>query len=187
MAENWKNCLEEELICPICLNVFSEPVQLPCKHNFCRMCINEAWSKETGMVRCPECNHAYSQKPALEKNHKLSNIVEKFNALNVEKMPAVLHCILCRRGPPLQAQKVCLRCNAPCCHSHVQTHLQQPSSNAGHLLVDAEDVRAWSCPQHDWVQTISLWNWACGRLPVLLLLQMCYQPRPRGVRYRSQT
>ncbi len=149
MAENWKNCLEEELICPICLNVFSEPVQLPCKHNFCRMCINEAWSKETGMVRCPECNHAYSQKPALEKNHKLSNIVEKFNALNVEKMPAVLHCILCRRGPPLQAQKVCLRCNAPCCHSHVQTHLQQPSSNAGHLLVDAEDVRAWSCPQHD--------------------------------------
>uniref|UniRef100_A0A8C2FF97 Zinc finger RING-type eukaryotic domain-containing protein n=1 Tax=Cyprinus carpio TaxID=7962 RepID=A0A8C2FF97_CYPCA len=49
MAENWKNCLEEELICPICLNVFSEPVQLPCKHNFCRM------------VRCPECNHAYSQ------------------------------------------------------------------------------------------------------------------------------
>ncbi|KAL0179232.1 hypothetical protein M9458_024674, partial [Cirrhinus mrigala] len=77
MAENWKNCLEEELICPICLNVFSEPVQLPCKHNFCRMCINEAWSKDTGMVRCPECNHAYSQKPALEKNHKLSNIVEK--------------------------------------------------------------------------------------------------------------
>lgn len=149
MAENWKNCLEEELICPICLNVFSEPVQLPCKHNFCRMCINEAWSKDTGMVRCPECNHAYSQKPALEKNHKLSNIVEKFNALNVEKTPAVLHCILCRRGPPLQAQKVCLRCNAPCCHSHVQTHLQQPSSNAGHLLVDAEDVRAWSCPQHD--------------------------------------
>lgn len=149
MAENWKNCLEEELICPICLNVFSEPVQLPCKHNFCRMCINEAWSKDAGMVRCPECNHAYSQKPALEKNHKLSNIVEKFNALNVEKTPAVLHCILCRRGPPLQAQKVCLRCNAPCCHSHVQTHLQQPSSNAGHLLVDAEDVRAWSCPQHD--------------------------------------
>ncbi|RXM99516.1 putative E3 ubiquitin-protein ligase TRIM8 [Acipenser ruthenus] len=53
------------------------------------------------------------------------------------------------RGPPLPAQKVCLRCNAPCCQSHVQTHLQQPSSNPGHLLVEAEDVRAWSCPQHD--------------------------------------
>ncbi|XP_018591768.2 E3 ubiquitin-protein ligase TRIM8b [Scleropages formosus] len=149
MAENWKNCFEEELICPICLHVFSEPIQLPCKHNFCRGCISEAWSKDTGLVRCPECNHAYNQKPSLEKNHKLSNIVEKFNALNVEKTPTVLQCILCRRGPPLPAQKVCLRCNAPCCQSHVQTHLQQPSSNTGHLLVEAEDVKAWSCPQHD--------------------------------------
>ncbi|XP_030630154.1 LOW QUALITY PROTEIN: E3 ubiquitin-protein ligase TRIM8b [Chanos chanos] len=149
MAEMWKSCLEEELICPICLHTFTEPVQLPCKHNFCRVCINEAWSKDAGMVRCPECNHGYSQKPSLDKNHKLSNIVEKFNALNVEKTPTVLQCILCRRGPPLPAQKVCLRCKAPCCLSHVQTHLQQPSSNLGHLLVDAGEVRAWSCPQHD--------------------------------------
>ncbi|XP_006630933.2 E3 ubiquitin-protein ligase TRIM8 [Lepisosteus oculatus] len=149
MAENWRNCFEEELICPICLHVFVEPIQLPCKHNFCRGCISEAWSKDTGMVRCPECNHAYNQKPSLEKNLKLTNIVEKFNALNVEKTPAILQCIFCRRGPPLPAQKVCLRCNAPCCQSHVQTHLQQPSSNPGHLLVEAEDVRAWSCPQHD--------------------------------------
>ncbi|XP_036403224.1 E3 ubiquitin-protein ligase TRIM8-like [Megalops cyprinoides] len=149
MAENWKNCFEEELICPICLHVFVEPIQLPCKHNFCRGCISEAWSKDTGMVRCPECNHAYNQKPTLEKNLKLTNIVEKFNALNVHKTPAILQCILCRRGPPLPALKVCLRCNAPCCQSHIQTHLQQPSPNPGHLLVDAEDVRAWSCPQHE--------------------------------------
>ncbi|XP_076830370.1 E3 ubiquitin-protein ligase TRIM8a [Brachyhypopomus gauderio] len=149
MAENWKNCFEEELICPICLHVFVEPIQLPCKHNFCRGCISEAWAKDTGLVRCPECNHAYNQKPNLEKNIKLTNIVEKFNALNAEKTPATLQCILCRRGPALPAQKVCLRCNAPCCQSHVQTHLQQPSPNPGHLLVDAEDVRAWTCPQHD--------------------------------------
>ncbi|XP_052006929.1 E3 ubiquitin-protein ligase TRIM8-like [Xyrauchen texanus] len=149
MAENWRNCFEEELICPICLHVFVEPVQLPCKHNFCRDCISEAWAKEAANVRCPECNHAYNQKPNLEKNIKLNNIVEKFNALNVEKAPAILHCILCRRGPPLQAQKVCLRCNAPCCQSHVQTHLQQACPAAGHLLVASEEVRAWSCPHHD--------------------------------------
>uniref|UniRef100_A0A493SSU0 RING-type domain-containing protein n=1 Tax=Anas platyrhynchos platyrhynchos TaxID=8840 RepID=A0A493SSU0_ANAPP len=33
---------EQELICPICLHVFVEPVQLPCKHNFCRGCIGES-------------------------------------------------------------------------------------------------------------------------------------------------
>lgn len=109
MAENWKNCFEEELICPICLHVFVEPVQLPCKHNFCRGCIGEAWAKDSGLVRCPECNQAYNQKPGLEKNLKLTNIVEKFNALHVEKPPTALHCVFCRRGPPLPAQKVCLR------------------------------------------------------------------------------
>lgn len=149
MAENWKNCFEEELICPICLHVFVEPVQLPCKHNFCRGCIGEAWAKESGLVRCPECNQAYNQKPNLEKNLKLTNIVEKFNSLNLEKTPSVLHCVFCRRGPPLPAQKICLRCEAPCCQSHVQTHLQQPSTARGHLLVEADDVRAWSCPQHN--------------------------------------
>lgn len=149
MAENWKNCFEEELICPICLHVFVEPVQLPCKHNFCRGCIGEAWAKDSGLVRCPECNQAYNQKPGLEKNLKLTNIVEKFNALHVEKPAAALHCVFCRRGPPLPAQKVCLRCEAPCCQSHVQTHLQQPSTARGHLLVEADDVRAWSCPQHN--------------------------------------
>ncbi|KAF7254016.1 E3 ubiquitin-protein ligase TRIM8 [Varanus komodoensis] len=109
----------------------------------------EAWAKETGLVRCPECNQAYNQKPNLEKNLKLTNIVEKFNSLNLEKTPSVLHCVFCRRGPPLPAQKICLRCEAPCCQSHVQTHLQQPSTARGHLLVEADDVRAWSCPQHN--------------------------------------
>lgn len=149
ITESWRNCFEEELICPICLHVFVEPVQLPCKHNFCRGCISEAWAKDTGLVRCPECNHTYNQKPNLEKNIKLTNIVEKFNVLNAEKEPIIPQCILCRRGPGLPAQKVCLRCNAPCCQSHIQTHLQQPSQTAGHLLVDVEDVRAWRCPQHD--------------------------------------
>lgn len=150
MAETWRNCFEEELICPICLHVFSDPIQLPCKHNFCRGCISEAWAKDSSLARCPECNHAYTQKPSLEKNHKLSNIVEKYNALSVEKATTpALQCILCRRGPPLPAVKVCLRCNAPCCQSHVQTHLQQPCSALGHLLVEAEAVKAWTCLQHD--------------------------------------
>ncbi|XP_041645428.1 E3 ubiquitin-protein ligase TRIM8-like [Cheilinus undulatus] len=149
MDENWKNCFEEELLCPICLNVFEEPIQLPCKHNFCKGCISEAWAKDTAGVRCPECNHEYDQKPALEKNFKLANIVKRFNALNTEKVPAVLHCVLCRRGPPLPVRKVCLRCKEPCCQTHIQTHLQQPCAAPGHLLVDAEELSAWTCPSHE--------------------------------------
>ncbi|XP_029377048.1 E3 ubiquitin-protein ligase TRIM8a [Echeneis naucrates] len=149
MDASWKNCLEEELLCPICLNVFDEPIQLPCKHNFCKGCISEAWAKDSAAVRCPECNHDYSQKPALEKNFKLANIVKRFNALNTEKAPAVLQCVLCRRGPQLPVRKVCLRCKEPCCQTHIQTHLQQPCAAPGHLLVDAEELSAWTCPSHE--------------------------------------
>lgn len=149
MDASWKNCLEEELLCPICLNVFDEPIQLPCKHNFCRGCISEAWAKDNGAVRCPECNHDYNQKPTLEKNFKLANIVKRFNALNTEKVPAVLQCVLCRRGPQLPVRKVCLRCKEPCCQTHIQTHLQQPCAAPGHLLVDAEELSAWTCPSHE--------------------------------------
>lgn len=149
MIASWKNCFEEELLCPICLNVFEEPVQLPCKHNFCRNCICEAWAKDSSAVRCPECNHDYDPKPTLEKNFKLANIVKHFNALNTEKIPAVLHCVLCRRGPPLPVRKVCLRCKEPCCQSHVHTHLQQPCAAPGHLLVDPEELNAWTCPTHE--------------------------------------
>lgn len=150
MDASWKNALEEELLCPICLNVFEEPVQLPCKHNFCKTCISEAWSGviSTG-IRCPECNHEYSQKPVLEKNFKLANIVNRFNALNTEKAPVVLQCALCRRGPSLPVRKVCLRCKEPCCQTHIQTHLQQPCAAPGHLLVDAEELSAWTCPTHE--------------------------------------
>ncbi|XP_041866301.1 E3 ubiquitin-protein ligase TRIM8a [Melanotaenia boesemani] len=149
MDASWKNCFEEELLCPICLNVFDEPIQLPCKHNFCKGCISEAWAKESAAVRCPECNHDYDKKPTLEKNFKLANIVKRFNALNTEKVPAVLHCVLCRRGPPLPVRKVCLRCKEPCCQTHIQTHLQQPCAAPGHLLVDAEELSAWTCPSHE--------------------------------------
>ncbi|KAM9364371.1 E3 ubiquitin-protein ligase TRIM8a [Pholidichthys leucotaenia] len=149
MDASWKNCLEEELLCPICLNVFEEPIQLPCKHNFCKGCISEAWAKDSAAVRCPECNHDYEQKPTLEKNFKLANIVKRFNALNTEKPAAVLHCVLCRRGPPLPVRKVCLRCKEPCCQIHIQTHLQQPCGAPGHLLVDLEELSAWTCPIHE--------------------------------------
>ncbi|KAM9726662.1 E3 ubiquitin-protein ligase TRIM8a [Menidia menidia] len=150
MDASWKNCFEEELLCPICLNVFEEPIQLPCKHNFCRGCISEAWAKESAAVRCPECNRDYERKPAPEKNFKLANIVKRFNALNADKgPPAPLHCVLCRRGPPLPVRKVCLRCKEPCCQAHVQTHLQQPCAAPGHLLVDAEELSAWTCPSHE--------------------------------------
>lgn len=34
--------LEKQLVCPICLEMFTKPVViLPCQHNLCRKCAND--------------------------------------------------------------------------------------------------------------------------------------------------
>ena len=41
--------LEKQLICPICLEMFSKPVViLPCQHNLCRKCANDVFQVGRG-------------------------------------------------------------------------------------------------------------------------------------------
>lgn len=43
--------LEKQLICPICLEMFSKPVViLPCQHNLCRKCANDVFQVGSGQV-----------------------------------------------------------------------------------------------------------------------------------------
>ncbi|XP_053550145.1 zinc-binding protein A33 [Bombina bombina] len=43
--------LPEELICPVCSDIFSDPVLLDCGHNFCRSCLSSIRANQ----RCPYC------------------------------------------------------------------------------------------------------------------------------------
>lgn len=44
--------LEKQLICPICLEMFSKPVViLPCQHNLCRKCANDVFQVGWGRGR----------------------------------------------------------------------------------------------------------------------------------------
>ncbi|XP_032825792.1 tripartite motif-containing protein 54-like [Petromyzon marinus] len=58
--------LERQLLCPICLEMFSKPVViLPCQHNLCRKCANDVFQSRGGgpsiggggRFRCPSCRH----------------------------------------------------------------------------------------------------------------------------------
>lgn len=41
--------LEKQLICPICLEMFTKPVViLPCQHNLCRKCANDVFQVRWG-------------------------------------------------------------------------------------------------------------------------------------------
>ncbi|CAB1449754.1 unnamed protein product [Pleuronectes platessa] len=47
--------LEEELSCPVCCEIFREPVVLKCSHSFCRACLQQFWNKKKARRECPVC------------------------------------------------------------------------------------------------------------------------------------
>ena len=51
--------LEEELKCPLCLDIFAEPKKLKCDHVVCLRCLEELVEKSrTGSLKCPVCRDA---------------------------------------------------------------------------------------------------------------------------------
>ncbi|XP_060899601.1 E3 ubiquitin-protein ligase TRIM39-like [Labrus mixtus] len=68
--------LEENLSCPICLEIFKDPVILSCFHSFCRVCVQDCW-KEKENKECPLCKRRHS-KELLPLNFALKNLCESF-------------------------------------------------------------------------------------------------------------
>ena len=49
--------LREEVSCPVCTNIYTDPKQLPCLHSFCLHCLNQ-WHRTShgrDTIRCPKC------------------------------------------------------------------------------------------------------------------------------------
>ncbi|XP_072115364.1 E3 ubiquitin-protein ligase TRIM39-like [Mobula birostris] len=71
----------EEVICPICLDFFTEPVTLECGHNYCRSCITQCWERQQ-RNSCPECGEEIAER-TLKVNRALANLTEKARKLNL--------------------------------------------------------------------------------------------------------
>lgn len=55
--------LEKQLICPICLEMFTKPVViLPCQHNLCRKCANDIF-QVSARHPCPQTPDSFSEAP----------------------------------------------------------------------------------------------------------------------------
>ncbi|XP_045076859.1 E3 ubiquitin-protein ligase TRIM50-like [Coregonus clupeaformis] len=50
--------LEDQLRCPVCLEVFAEPLMLQCGHSYCRCCVCSMSMDPQGQLQCPECRCA---------------------------------------------------------------------------------------------------------------------------------
>lgn len=50
---------KEDVTCPLCYEVFNDPVTLNCKHSFCKGCIQTRWECR-GLQQCPVCHRTSS-------------------------------------------------------------------------------------------------------------------------------
>ncbi|XP_046879437.1 nuclear factor 7, ovary-like [Hypomesus transpacificus] len=67
---------EEDLSCPVCCDIFNDPVLLSCSHSFCKDCLQQYW-KQNESRECPLSRRRSSkEKPPC--NLALKNLCESF-------------------------------------------------------------------------------------------------------------
>ncbi|XP_014266615.3 E3 ubiquitin-protein ligase TRIM35-like [Maylandia zebra] len=84
---------ENDLSCPVCHDIYRDPVILSCSHSFCRFCLQTWWS-EILEPNCPTCKKTnLSNDPP--RNLALKNLCEAF-LLQRDKKPSAVSEPLCR-------------------------------------------------------------------------------------------
>ncbi|XP_034546560.1 zinc-binding protein A33-like [Notolabrus celidotus] len=74
--------LQSELTCPVCLELFRDPVILECGHHFCQVCIIQCWeAKADELSSCPKCRKSCARK--LRPNSLLCNVVDSVRRAGV--------------------------------------------------------------------------------------------------------
>uniref|UniRef100_A0A087YK01 Tripartite motif containing 35-12 n=1 Tax=Poecilia formosa TaxID=48698 RepID=A0A087YK01_POEFO len=77
-SDRMANPVQEDLHFPVCLEIFGDPVILPCSHSFCRACL-QGWWTEKKVQQCPLCKNVSGEKDMLC-NLVLKNLCESFTA-----------------------------------------------------------------------------------------------------------
>ncbi|KAJ8373204.1 hypothetical protein AAFF_G00270370 [Aldrovandia affinis] len=122
--------LEEELSCPVCCEIFREPVVLKCSHSFCKACLQQFWSGRTQRRECPVCRRRCSlTEPPVSLT--LKNVAETFLRGGGARARADVSC-------PAHGEPVKLFCRddeeALCCVCHTSR------KHAGHSVCPLEEA-----------------------------------------------
>ncbi|XP_064175543.1 E3 ubiquitin-protein ligase TRIM35-like [Anguilla rostrata] len=129
MAANFTVSVEE-VSCPVCHDIFTHPVILPCSHSLCKGCFEQCWA--ASFRKCPLCKRPCAPGTDLPVNLALKNLCERFH-LEQEAGPGPeVHCAL--HGEKIKLfclednQPICVDCvpglhdRHKCCHLAVAAH-----------------------------------------------------------------
>ncbi|XP_060756927.1 zinc-binding protein A33-like isoform X2 [Neoarius graeffei] len=75
MASNKRPFSDEDFTCPVCCDVFKEPVLLSCGHSACDRCVHRYWDIK-GCRECPLCRKRSARNPTV--NLALKNLCQTF-------------------------------------------------------------------------------------------------------------
>lgn len=130
---------EEDLTCPVCCDIFTDPVLLSCSHSFCRSCLKRCW--ETGLRECPVCRKRVP-KSSPPSNLALKNVCEALlqtrgegSELVEDKMSCNLHGEKLKLFCLVDKQPICVVCQSSRLH---KTHDCSPAEEA---VVDCKVIR----------------------------------------------
>ncbi|XP_039668993.1 zinc finger protein RFP-like [Perca fluviatilis] len=149
---------EDQFLCSICLDVFTDPVTTPCGHNFCKNCITDHWNI-SDRCQCPLCKEAFTTRPDLRVNTFISEMVTQFRQSAQQKAssssseqqvskPGEVPCDVCT-GTKLKALKSCLVCLVSYCETHLEPHLTTSGLKRHQLIDPVENLEGRMCTKHD--------------------------------------
>ncbi|XP_030587850.1 E3 ubiquitin-protein ligase TRIM21-like [Archocentrus centrarchus] len=149
---------EDQFLCSICLDVFTDPVTTSCGHNFCKKCITQHWNINV-RYQCPKCNNVFKTRPEFHLNTFISEMVAQFRHEAQQKAssssseqqapkPAEVLCDVCT-GTKLKALKSCLVCLTSYCQTHLEPHLTVKGLKRHQLMEPAENLESRMCTKHD--------------------------------------
>uniref|UniRef100_A0A8C4SF78 Tripartite motif-containing protein 16-like n=1 Tax=Erpetoichthys calabaricus TaxID=27687 RepID=A0A8C4SF78_ERPCA len=143
---------EDQIICSICLEIFTRPVSTPCGHSFCTACIEEFWNQRE-FYTCPLCEKVFEKKPELCVNRVLAEIIDNFKETSLISSqenyagPGEIECDFCIQRR-FRAVKSCLTCLASYCEAHVRPHYEGAAWKSHKLVNPSKNLQKELCPKH---------------------------------------
>lgn len=148
---------EKQFQCSICKQVFSEPVTIPCGHNFCHACIQETWDCDE-LCQCPTCERSFSPRPELSINTAFKELADTFKNMIVctsatplsSAQPGEVVCDVCATtSTQVRALKSCLVCLTSYCDAHLEPHRKVSTLKQHRLLEPVKNLQDRMCKKHD--------------------------------------
>lgn len=164
MASSSSLLSEEQFYCPICLDVFTQPVSTPCGHNFCKSCISTYWDN-IAVCQCPVCKETFTRRPDLKVNTFISELASQFTSLQVMDAclwtaesrqvtsDASVPCDVCSDSQK-EAVKSCVECQTSYCDVHLEPHHRVAGLKRHTLVQPVASLQDSVCKEHNKLLTL---------------------------------